>query len=115
MIPNGLLITNKSIIPDFYCNDSFTKTYHTIYDWCLDNGIIPPERNDTIITNDDGTITRRNNLLMNITSRLVGEDLRSWLTDKITKKPEELNLEYIASILNIPISMETTDIDFTLD
>ena len=42
MIPNGLLITNKSIIPDFYSNDSYTKTYHTIYNWCLDNGIIPP-------------------------------------------------------------------------
>lgn len=52
---------------------------------------------------------------MNITSRLVGEDIRSWLTDKITKKPEELTLEYIATILNIHISKETTDIDYTLD
>lgn len=89
MIPNGLLITNKSIIPDFYSNDSLTKTYHAIYDWYLDNGIIPPERNDTIITNADGTITRRNSLLLNITSRLDGEDIHSWLTDMITKRPEK--------------------------
>ena len=114
MIPNGLHITNKSIIPDFYSNDSFTKTYHAIYDWCLDNGIIPPERSDTIITNIDGTTTRRNHLLMNITSRLDGEDIHSWLTDKITKRPEELSLEYIATILHIHISKETTDYDITL-
>jgi len=114
MIPNGLLITNKSIIPDFYSNDSYTKTYHTIYNWCLDNGIIPPERNDTIITNADGTITRRNSLLMNITSRLDGEDICSWLSDKIIKKPEKLSLGYIATILNIHISNETTDYDITL-
>ena len=25
-----------------------TSVYHTIYNWCLDNGIIPPDRNDTI-------------------------------------------------------------------
>lgn len=114
MIPNGLLITNKSIIPDFYSNGSFTKTYHTIYDWCLDNGIIPPERNDTIVTNADGTITRRNSLLLNITSRLDGEDIQSWLTDKITKRPEKLSLEYIATMLNIHISKETTDYDIIL-
>lgn len=52
---------------------------------------------------------------MNITSRLFGEDIGSWLTDKITKKPEELNLEYIATILNIHISKGTTDLDVTLD
>ena len=114
MIPNGLLITNKSIIPDFYNNNSFTKTYHTIYNWCLDNGIIPPESNETIITNADWTVTRRNSLLMNITNRLDGEDKHSWLTDKITKRPEKLSLEYIATMLNIHISKETTVYDITL-
>ncbi len=51
---------------------------------------------------------------MNITSRLDGEDIHSWLTDKITKRPEELSLEYIATMLHIHISKETTDYDITL-
>ncbi|SFC21687.1 hypothetical protein SAMN04488493_10452 [Xylanibacter ruminicola] len=51
---------------------------------------------------------------MNVTSRLDGEDICSWLTDKIIKKPEELSLGYIATMLNIHISKETTDYDITL-
>ena len=51
---------------------------------------------------------------MNITSRLDGDDICSWLTNKITNKPEELSLEYIATMLNIHISKETTDYDITL-
>ena len=51
---------------------------------------------------------------MNITSRLDGDDICSWLTDKITKKPEEMSLEYIATMLNIHISKGTTDYNITL-
>ena len=80
----------------------------------MDNGIIPPERNDTFITNANGTITRRNSLLTNIINRIDGDDICNWLTDKITKKPEKLSLEYIATMLNIRINKETTDYDITL-
>ena len=42
-ITNGLLVLNKSIIPDFKTDDTDTRIYHIIYDWCVDNGAIPPE------------------------------------------------------------------------
>ena len=32
-ITNGLLILNKSIIPDFKKDDTDTRIYHIIYDW----------------------------------------------------------------------------------
>lgn len=48
MIPKGLLILNKSIIPDFKDNDQLNRLYHIIYDWCLDNDVIPPDKNDNI-------------------------------------------------------------------
>ena len=51
---------------------------------------------------------------MNITRGLDGDDICSWLTDKITKKPEELSLEYIATMLNKRICKETMDYDITL-
>lgn len=54
-IPKGILITNRHIIPDYIVAHNnrqgkplLTSVYHTIYNWCLDNGIIPPDRNDTI-------------------------------------------------------------------
>ncbi len=47
-IDNGLLILNKFIISSFIPTDSFSQVYHIIYDWCIDNDIIPPDMNDEI-------------------------------------------------------------------
>lgn len=101
-ITNGLLILNKSIIPDFKEADSDTRIYHIIYDWCIDNGVIPPDRNDEITVMADGSIRRRNRLLTEIACKLVymkDEEIRSLLTNRITS--EEITLEYIAKVLNI--------------
>lgn len=101
-ITNGLLILNKSIIPDFKKDDTDTRIYHIIYDWCIDNGVIPPDRNDEITVMADGCIRRRNSLLIEITGKLgymEDEDIRSLLTNRITS--EEITLEYIAKVLNI--------------
>ena len=101
-ITNGLLILNKSIIPDFKKDDTDTRIYHIIYDWCIDNGVVPPDRNDEITVIANGSIRRRNSLLVEITGKLgymKDEDIRSVLTNRITS--EEITLEYIAKVLNI--------------
>ena len=100
-ITNGLLILNKSIIPDFKKDDTDTRIYHIIYNWCIDNGV-PPDRNDEITVMADGCIRRRNSLLVEIAGKLgymKDEDIRSLLTNRITS--EEITLEYIAKVLNI--------------
>ncbi len=102
LITNGLLILNKSIIPDFKEADSDTRIYHIIYDWCIDNNIIPPDRNDEITIMTNGTIRRRNWLLNEIVGKLSNmsdENIKSLLANKITSK--EITLEYIATVLNI--------------
>ncbi|MBO1694852.1 helix-turn-helix transcriptional regulator [Bacteroides uniformis] len=101
-ITNGLLVLNKSIIPDFKKDDTDTRIYHIIYDWCVDNGAIPPDRNDEITVMANGSIRRRNSLLVEIAGKLdcmKDEDIRSLLTNRITSK--EITLEYIAKVLNI--------------
>ena len=103
-IPNGLLILNKSIIPDFKKDDTDTRIYHIIYDWCIDNDIVPPDRNDEITIMANGTVRRRNALLTGIVFKLgsmTDEDIKRLLTNRITGKPQEITLEYIAAVLNI--------------
>ena len=106
-ITNGLLILNKSIIPDFKEADSDTRIYHIIYDWCIDNGVVPPDRNDEITVMEDGSVRRRNRLLAELACKLVymkDEEIRSLLTNRITS--EEITLEYIAKVLNIKTKKE---------
>lgn len=101
-ITNGLLILNKSIIPDFKKDDTDTRIYHIIYDWCIDNDVVPPDRNDEIKIMEDGSIRRKNSLLLEIAGKLYymkDEEIRSLLTNRITS--EEITLEYIAKVLNI--------------
>ncbi|KAA5430612.1 MarR family transcriptional regulator, partial [Bacteroides cellulosilyticus] len=90
------------IIPDFKKDDTDTRIYHIIYDWCIDNGVVPPDRNDEITVMANGSIRRRNSLLVEITGKLgymKDEDIRSLLTNRITS--EEITLKYIAKVLNI--------------
>ena len=106
-ITNGLLILNKSIIPDFKKDDTDTRIYHIIYDWCIDNGVVPPDRNDEIKIMEDGSIRRKNSLLLEIAGKLdymKDEEIRSLLTNRITSK--EITLEYIAKVLNIKTKKE---------
>ena len=101
-ITNGLLILNKSIIPDFKKDDTDTRIYHIIYDWCIDNDVVPPDRNDEIKIMEDGSVRRKNSLLLEIAGKLgymKDEEIRSLLTNRITS--EEITLEYIAKVLNI--------------
>lgn len=109
MIPKGLLILNKSIIPDFKDNDQLSKLYHIIYSWCLDNNIIPPDRNDNIIKSENGLIERNNyvlNAILYRTANMSDEEIRSLLTQRITS--DDITLEYIAKALNATIQKTET-------
>ena len=112
-ITNGLLILNKSIIPDFKKDDTDTRIYHIIYDWCIDNGVVPPDRNDEITVMEDGSVRRRNRLLAELACKLVymkDEEIRSLLTNRITS--EEITLEYIAKVLNIKNKKKKEEIEW---
>ena len=114
-ITNGLLILNKSIIPDFKKDDTDTRIYHIIYDWCIDNGVVPPDRNDEITVMEDGSVRRRNSLLIEIARKLdymKDEEIRSLLTNRITS--EEITLEYIAKVLNIKTKKKKEDIQYSV-
>ena len=114
-ITNGLLILNKSIIPDFKKDDTDTRIYHIIYDWCIDNGVVPPDRNDEIKIMEDGSVRRKNSLLLEIAGKLgymKDEEIRSLLTNRITS--EEITLEYIAKVLNIKTKKKKEDIQYSV-
>lgn len=114
-ITNGLLILNKSVIPDFKKDDTYTRIYHIIYDWCIDNGVVPPDRNDEITGMGDGSIRRKNSLLIEIAGKLgymKDEEIRSLLTNRITS--EEITLEYIAKVLNINIKKKKEEIQLPI-
>lgn len=81
LIDNGLLILNKSIVPDFVeAEQSYiskpinTKIFHLIYYWCVDNDIVPPNRNDTIIKKN-GKLYRTNELLSRIAGKYSVTDI----------------------------------------
>ena len=109
MIPKGLLILNKSIIPDFKGTDQSSRLYHIIYGWCLDNDIIPPDRNDKITQSANGQ-TKRNNPVLNAilckTANMADDEIRSLLTKRIVSK--DITLEYTAKALNATIQKAET-------
>ena len=112
-ITNGLLILNKSIIPDFKKDDTDTRIYHIIYDWCIDNDVVPPDRNDEIKIMEDGSVRRKNSLLLEIAGKLgyiKDEEIRSLLTNRIPS--EEITLEYIAKVLNIKNKKKKEEIEW---
>lgn len=87
--------------------------YHIIYDWCIDNGVVPPDRNDEIKIMEDGSIRRKNSLLLEIVGKLgymKDEEIRSLLTNRITS--EEITLEYIAKVLNIKTKKKKEEIEW---
>lgn len=104
LIDNGLLILNKSIVPDFVeaeqSNTSkpiYTKIFHLIYYWCITNNIVPPNRNDTIIKKN-GKVYRTNELLSRIAGKysITKEDIQELIT--------KYGIEYIkANIDKFPI------------
>ena len=64
---------------------------------------------------EDGSVRRRNSLLVEITGKLdymKDEEIRSLLTNRITS--EEITLEYIAKVLNINNKKKKEDIPYSV-
>ncbi|MBP1631383.1 MAG: hypothetical protein H6Q15_2276 [Bacteroidetes bacterium] len=85
-IDNGLLITNKCFLLSVSENKE-NEIYNTIYDFCLDKGCVPPERNKDAIM--------RIMLLNN------PEPLKNILENKCKTLPENVSFEYFLKVLSI--------------
>lgn len=89
IIDGGYLITNEYIIPDFLItkNDTFedvrTYNYHTIYKYCIDNNVVPPERD--------------NKILDIITATFCNKDMINF--DRIKQLPDKVSLQYFLKVL----------------
>ena len=128
----GLLITDKNIFPDF-CKekDHTTKIYHLLYNWCMRNDIIPPDRDNECLLKQ---ISFRCNLTkedlvelarkQNMTEQDLIVDYKKhphnyigifahylpYVLLKRIKGVTEVNLQYIAEVLNVKeVPKETTN------
>ena len=128
----GLLITDKNIFPD-YCKekDHTTKIYHSLYNWCMRNNIIPPDRdNESLLkqiafhcyqTKEDLVeLARKHNrtgqeLIADYNKRphnYIGifEHYLPYVLSERVKGVTEVNLQYISEVLNVKeIPKETTN------
>lgn len=119
----GLLIIDKNIFPD-YCRekDHTTKVYHLLYDWCLFHDIIPPDRNDeSLLKLIASQYNQTKEDLMELAKKqnMTGKDLITdykqhphnyigifehylpYVLSKRVKGVTEVNLQYIAEVLNV--------------
>lgn len=119
----GLLITDKNIFPD-YCKekDHTTKIYHSLYNWCMRNYIIPPDRdNESLLKQIAFHYYLTNEDIMELAKRqnMTGQDLIAdykkhphnyigifehylpYVLSKRIKGVTEVNLQYIAKVLNV--------------
>lgn len=135
-IPNGYMIINNYFLLNLGKGKK-DKVYNIIYQFCIDKGAIPPERNDTIIDKGDKHIVR-NPILSCISARfnLSDDDLTN-LPDSPTRQqfinkhhlltalnqrcralPEQLSLEYFLKVLNVENPTmgknETSEMQLTL-
>ena len=119
----GLLIIDKNIFPD-YCRekDHTTRVYHLLYDWCLFHDIIPPDRNDeSLLKLIASQYNQTKEDLMELAKKqnMTGKDLITdykqhphnyigifehylpYVLSKRVKGVTEVNLQYIAEVLNV--------------
>ena len=119
----GLLITDKNIFPD-YCKekDHTTRVYHLLYDWCLFHDIIPPDRNDESLLKliaSQYNQTKEDFMELAKKQNMTGKDLITdykqhphnyigifehylpYVLSKRVKGVTEVNLQYIAEVLNV--------------
>lgn len=85
-IDNGLFITNKCFLLSVADNKE-NEIYNTIYEFCLDKGTVPPERNKDAI--------------MRIIFLNNAEPLKEILENRCKTLPENISLEYFLKVLSI--------------
>lgn len=128
----GLLITDKNIFPD-YCKekDHATKIYHLLYNWCMKNDIVPPDRdNEPLLKQIAFHYDQTKEDLMELARKqnMTGQDLIAdykkhphkyigifehylpYVLSQRVKDVRNINLQYVAKVLNIkePV-VETAD------
>lgn len=99
-IDNGLLITNKC----FLLNVGSTKEneiYGTIYDFCINKGTTPPERNEALIK------------LIKLHLSFTDKSLSALLNVKCKTLPDKTTLDYFLKALSIPKPQKKQS-DFTI-
>ena len=126
----GLLITDKNIFPD-YCKekDHETRTYHSLYNWCMINDIIPPDRdNESLLKQIAFHCYQTKEDLMELARKqnMTGQDLIAdykkyphkyigifehylpYVLSQRVKDVRDINLQYVAKVLNIKEPVEET-------
>ena len=128
----GLLITDKNIFPD-YCKekDHETRTYHSLYNWCMRNDIIPPDRDNESLLKQIAFHcyqTKEDLMELAIKQNMTRQDLIAdykkhphkyigifehylpYVLSQRVKDVRDINLQYVAKVLNIkePV-VETAD------
>ena len=119
----GLLITDKNIFPD-YCKekDHATRIYHSLYNWCMKNDIVPPDRdNESLLKHIAFHYDQTKEDLMELVRKqnMTGQNLIAdykkhphnyigifehylpYVLSKRVKGVTEVNLQYIAKVLNV--------------
>ena len=119
----GLLITDKNIFPD-YCKekDHATRIYHSLYNWCMKNDIVPPDRdNESLLKHIAFHYDQTKEDLMELVRKqnMTGKNLIAdykkhphnyigifehylpYVLSKRVKGVTEVNLQYIAKVLNV--------------
>ena len=126
----GLLIIDKNIFPD-YCKekDHETRIYHSLYNWCMRNDIIPPDRdNESLLKQIAFHYDQTKEDLMELARKqnMTGQDLIAdykkhphkyigifehylpYVLSQRVKDVRDINLQYVAKVLNIKEPVEET-------
>ena len=126
----GLLIIDKNIFPD-YCRekDHETRIYHSLYNWCMRNDIIPPDRDNEFLLKQIAFHcyqTKEDLMELAIKQNMTRQDLivdykkhphkyigifehyLPYVLSQRVKDVRGINLQYVAKVLNIKETVEET-------
>lgn len=126
----GLLIIDKNIFPD-YCKekDHETRIYHSLYNWCMRNDIIPPDRDNEFLLKQIAFHcyqTKEDLMELAIKQNMTRQDLIAdykkhphkyigifehylpYVLSQRVKDVRGINLQYVAKVLNIKEPVEET-------
>ena len=126
----GLLIIDKDIFPD-YCKekDHETRIYHSLYNLCMRNDIIPPDRDNEFLLKQIAFHcyqTKEDLMELAIKQNMTRQDLIAdykkyphkyigifehylpYVLSQRVKDVRNINLQYVAKVLNIKEPVEET-------
>ena len=124
------LVIDKDIFPD-YCKekDHETRIYHSLYNWCMRNDIIPPDRDNEFLLKQIAFHcyqTKEDLMELAIKQNMTRQDLIAdykkyphkyigifehylpYVLSQRVKDVRDINLQYVAKVLNIKELVEET-------